>query len=156
MEGLLAALEGLAPIAALRFSRWTYAAINTGHVFAIALLVGGTVPLSLRLMGLWPSVQRADVVRILALTAGVGLALGVLTGSLLFATRATEYIANPAFQIKLGFIGVAVGSVFFANIRYGWDLMDAPGPAVRRAATVSLICWIGALTCGRLIAFVEE
>ncbi len=140
LETLLTALESLTPIAALRFSRWTYAAVNIGHIFAIALLVGGVVPLSLRLLGFWPSVRRNDMVRILSLTAGFGLVLAVLTGSLLFATRASEYVSNPAFLIKIGFIGAVLCSLLFARLRHGWDILDAPEGALRRAATVSLIC----------------
>lgn len=155
MESLLQSLETLAPIAALRFSRWAYAVVNTGHVFAIALLVGGTVPLSLRLFGFWPDVARAGVARILALTSGTGLVLALATGSLLFATRASEYAANPAFQIKLVLVTAGVVSVIAANRRHGLAQEGTSPSAARRAAVLSLIFWIGALVCGRLIAFVQ-
>ena len=154
MEGFLGSLETLAPIEAIRFSRWTYAAINAGHVLAIALLVGGSVPLSLRLMGLWPSVPRASLVRVLARTAGTGFALAVLTGLTLFATRASEYALNPVFQLKLVLVLLGAGSAILSMRRYGADLADAPQGAARLMGVFSIACWIGALISGRLIAFV--
>ncbi len=148
-------LESLAPITTLRFSRWAYAIVNAGHVLAIALVVGGALPLSLRLFGLWPSVPRAAVVRVLSLTAGAGLAMALMSGSLLFATRASEYLANPAFQIKIAFILIGTSSAVLAHARHGWFLDGASDMALRRIAIVSGICWIGALVSGRMIAFVS-
>lgn len=155
MEGLLAALESLPPVEALRFSRWSYAAVNTGHVLGIALLVGGAVPLSLRLLGLWRGVDRAGVARILAATAASGLALAVLTGFLLFATRAVDYAAHPLLPIKVALVVIATVSAVHSHVRYGWDLADAPPTALRRAALISLVLWFVILLMGRLIAFVD-
>lgn len=155
MEGIFGFVEALAPIQALRFSRWGYAAVNTGHVLAIALLVGGSVPLALRLFGFWPAVPRAAVARILSVTAGAGLVLALLTGSLLFATRATEYAANPAFQFKIALVALGAVSTVLAVNRYGRDMEGASDAAARRAAVISLACWVGALVSGRLIAFVQ-
>ncbi len=154
MEGIFGFLEALAPIQALRFSRWGYAAVNTTHVLAIALLVGGSVPLALRLFGFWPTVPRAAIARILSLTAGAGLVLALLTGGLLFATRATEYVVNPAFQFKIALVTLGAVSTILAVNRYGRDMDGASDAAARRAAVISLVCWVGALVSGRLVAFV--
>lgn len=143
-------------MAALRFSRWGYAALNASHIFAIALLVGGTMPLSLRFFGLWSSVPHAVLVRVLSLSSGAGLCLALMSGALLFATRATEYSGNPAFQIKMLFILVGATSAGLAHRRYGWLLQTASDWALYRIAIVSVVCWTGALFCGRLIAFVSS
>ena len=37
----------------LKASRWTYPAVNAGHLLGIALLVGAVVPMDLRLIGIW-------------------------------------------------------------------------------------------------------
>ncbi|RVU39501.1 hypothetical protein EOI86_09805 [Hwanghaeella grinnelliae] len=153
MEEFLTALESLPPVEALRFSRWSYAAVNTGHVLGIALLVGGAVPLSLRLLGFWPDAARAAVVRILAVTAGSGLVLAVLTGILLFATRAVDYAAHPLLPFKLVLIAIGTVSAILAHRRHGWTLEDAPRGALRRIGAISLTAWLGALVLGRLIAF---
>lgn len=155
MDEVFTTLQSLAPIAALRFSRWGYALVNAGHIFAIALLVGGAVPLSLRLFGVWPSVPRAELVRVLSLTAGVGLGLALMSGFLLFATRAPEYAMNPAFQVKIVLILIAASSAVLAHMRHGWSLNGASNRAARRIAVVSFLGWVGALVSGRLIAFIN-
>lgn len=154
MSEVLTFLETLAPVEALRFSRWGYAAVNTLHVFAIALVVGGAVPLALRLYGLWRDVPRSGIVRVLSVTAGGGLALAIITGSLLFATRAGEYAANPVLPVKMVLVLVGAVSAVHAHRRFGGDLNTVTPAAARRLGLVSLICWIGALATGRLIAFV--
>jgi hypothetical protein len=155
LQELLAALQGLAPIEALRFARWGYAAVNTLHVLGIALLVGGSLPLALRLVGFWPAVPRAALARVLALSAGIGLGLALATGFLLFATRAPEYARNPAFQIKLALIAIGTASALVAHRRHGWTLENAPDTVARRTGAVSIVCWLGVLVAGRLIAFVQ-
>lgn len=154
VEGVFAAIEALPPVEALRFSRWSYAAANAGHVLGVALLVGGALPLSLRLLGFWPGVARQGLTRILAGTAGTGLALAVFTGLLLFATRATEYAAHPLLPFKLAFIAAGATSAAYMHWRFGWDLNDAPGHSLKRAAVISFIAWIVTLVLGRFIAFV--
>ena len=149
-------LETLTPIASLRFSRWSYAAINASHIFSIALVVGGTIPLSLRLFGLWSKVPLAALVGVLSLSAGIGLGLALISGAVLFATRATEYSANPAFQIKMVFVLLGASSAVFAHRRYGWVLELASDRALHRIAFVSCVCWIGALASGRLVAFMSD
>ena len=154
MEGLLSALEALPPIEALRFSRWFYAVVNTGQVLGVAMLVGGAVPLSLRLLGGWPDVGREGIVRILAATAGFGLALAVSTGFLLFATRATEYAVHPVFPVKIAFVLLGAASALHSHWRYGWRLEGASTAALRRAGVISFAAWVVALVLGRLVAFV--
>lgn len=148
-------LEQLALIEAVRFSRWGYAAVNTLHLFGIALLVGGAIPMSLRLLGVWGNTLRSDILQVLVVTTASGLLLAVLSGSVLFATRASEYAANPALQIKLLFVAAGTLSALFAHARYGRTLERTSRLVAARIAGVSIICWICALAAGRLIAFVE-
>lgn len=155
MQEILAGLEAFEPISALRFSRWAYAFVNISHVFGIALLVGGALPLSLRLLGLWKGVPRAGIVHVLAASAATGLGLAVVSGFTLFATRATEYASNPAFQVKLVLVLLGGCSAVLAHKRYGWDLETGSEGSARRIGVVSCLCWIGALVSGRLIAFIQ-
>ncbi|MCF8478182.1 MAG: hypothetical protein K9G60_14230, partial [Pseudolabrys sp.] len=62
---ILTAIQELAPVAALRSSRWSYAAVNTAHIAGLALLVGAIVPLDLRLMGWRRAVPIAALARAL-------------------------------------------------------------------------------------------
>ena len=156
MEALFAALEGTALAQALRGSRWGYAAVNTAHIFAIALLVGSVVPLNLRLLGVWRGISREAVVRMLAPVAASGLALALLTGPLLFSVRAREYSGVEFLQLKLAFIAVGVLSTLALCRVHGFLLRDAPRTRLVGHAILSTVCWLGALVCGRLIAFAGE
>ena len=156
MESLFAAIEGTALAQALRASRWGYAALNAAHIFAIALLVGSVVPLNLRLLGVWRSISREAVVRVLAPVAASGLALALLTGPLLFAVRAREYSGVGFLQLKLALIAVGVLSTLALCRTHGFLLRDAPRARLAGHAVLSTVCWLGALVCGRLIAFAGD
>ena len=156
MESLLAALEGTALAQALRASRWGYAALNAAHILAIALLVGSVVPLNLRLLGVWRSISREAVVRVLAPVAASGLVLALVTGPLLFAVRARDYSGVGFLQLKLALIAVGVLSALALCRTHGFLLRDAPRARLAGHAVLSTVCWLGALVCGRLIAFAGD
>ena len=156
MEALFAALEGTALAQALRGSRWVYAAVNTAHIFAIALLIGSVVPLNLRLLGVWRGISREAVVRVLAPVAASGLTLALLTGPLLFSVRAREYSGVGFLQLKLILIAVGVLSTLALCRAHGFLLKDAPRARLAGHAILSTVCWLGALVYGRLIAFAGD
>ena len=156
MESLFAALEGTALAEALRGSRWLYAGVNAAHIFAIALLIGSVVPLNLRLLGVWRGISRETVVRVLAPVAASGLMLALLTGPLLFAVRAREYGGVGFLQLKLVFIAAGVLSALAMCRAHGFLLRDAPRVRLAGHAVLSMVCWLGALVCGRLIAFAGD
>ena len=156
MEALFAALEGTALAQTLRSSRWIYAGVNAAHIFGVALLVGSVVPLNLRLLGMWRGVSREAAVRVLAPVAAAGLVLALLTGPLLFSIRAREYSAVGFLQLKLAFIAVGVLSTLALCRAHGFLLRDAPRTRLAGHAVLSLVCWPGALVCGRLIAFAGD
>ena len=153
IESTLDALAALGPVHALRFSRWSYAAVNALHIVGLGLLAGAAIPLALRMMGIWASIPRPMLARVLAPSAAVGLTLAVCTGLLMFATRAPEYAGNPFFVAKLALIVAGCGSALIAHRRYGWRLEAGSRWILFGHGTVSILCWIGAIVCGRLIAF---
>lgn len=87
-----------------------------------------------------------------------GLALVVPAGLMMFTTHATEFAANPAFQLKLALLATAAANVAFFHLGpyrtvRAWDgAGQAPG-AARAAAALSIAVWIAVITCGRLIAY---
>ena len=156
MESLFAVLEGTALAQYLRGSRWAYAGVNAAHILAIALLIGSVLPLNLRLLGVWRGISREAVVRVLAPVAASGLLLALLTGPLLFSVRAREYSGIGFLQLKLIFIVVGVLSALALCRTHGFLLKDAPRARLVGHAILSTACWLGALVCGRLIAFAGD
>lgn len=156
MEALFAALEATGIAQFLRGSRWGYAAVSFAHILGFALLIGAIVPLNLRLLGLWPAISRAALLRVLVPAAVFGLALVVPMGLLLFSVRAQEYSENIFLQAKLALILIGIVSAATAHLRYGLALEDASEKQLRVHGFISLGCWLGALACGRLIAFAMD
>jgi hypothetical protein len=154
VDAVLDALVASAPAQWLRFSRWGYAAVNTTHVFGIALLVGAILPLDLRLLGMWRSVALESLARVLAPVAATGLFLAITTGVFLFITRANEYAALNLFLLKVALI--AAGSVHALSLQLGSGLAHASSARLRAAGAASLSIWVAALICGRLLAFVGD
>lgn len=153
MESVTAALEGLALAEWLRYSRFGYATVSALHVFGIALLVGAIVPLDLRLLGLWSSIELRPLYRVLSRVAATGLVVAVASGALLFATRASEYAALDLFLVKIALI--AAGAALAAGLHFGVDLPRLGRARQRAAGALSLLIWPTVLLCGRLLAFVD-
>jgi hypothetical protein len=154
-----AALEATEFAVALRNSVWSYPLVNAAHILGVALLVGSIVPLDLRLLGAWRSAPLAPLVRVLTRVAGTGLLVAMIFGSLLFITRASEYVVSSLFISKM--IVVAVGTANALALRKlcrgGVSEMTSSNGAVpvhlRFAAGVSLVAWLTALTLGRLVGY---
>jgi len=151
LDALWPALEAWGPAAALRGSRWGYAAVNTAHVLGIALLVGAVVPLNLKLMGAWPGVAREVAARLTVPVAAGGLALAASAGVLLFSVRAGEYAATPLFQAKMALVTLGAAAALAGTV--GGVHRRGGKAAARTHGAVSLACWLGALVCGRFVAF---
>ncbi|MEX0731765.1 MAG: hypothetical protein WED00_14740 [Aquisalimonadaceae bacterium] len=155
----LAALEAAPVVAALRGSMWVYPLVNAAHILGVALLVGGIVPLDLRLLGMWRPIPPGYLWQVLTRTAATGLVLAVLTGALLFSTRATEYAVSGLFLSKLLIISLGVINVVIvhrAAARQAWRMNSTTGPLpwrFRAAAGVSLAAWVSSLALGRLIGY---
>ena len=156
MDALLAEIAGSEIATALRYSRWEYAAVNTAHVFGIALLVGAILPLDLRLLGLWRAIPHVALVRVLVPVAVVGLLLAVTAGALLFSVRAPEYAALTVFRVKLGLIATGVLSALAVHVAHGFSLESAGRARLAGAGAISITCWIGALIAGRMIAYAAD
>lgn len=156
MDWLLSAIEAMPLAQYLRTARWGYAAVNTTHVLGIALVVGAIMPLNLRLLGFWPSVPLAPLAQLLVPIAAAGLLLTVAAGALLFSVRAGEYAALTVFKVKLALVGLGILAALDLHRVHGMRLEAASRARQTGHAIVSMTCWLGALVCGRLIAFVAD
>jgi len=148
-------LEATAPAQYLRSTRWVYAGVSGAHVLGIALLVG-SASLNLRLLGFWPATPLRALARVLVPVAAAGLALAVVTGALLFSVRATEYAQVAFLQVKVVFVALGILSAVLIHRTYGLTLEGASQERRSWHAVISVACWLGALACGRLIAFAVD
>lgn len=152
MESLAAAIEASDVAVWLRRSRWTYPAVNTAHIFGVALLFGAIVPMDLRLAGLWGRhLPVPAVVGLLRPVAAGGAALALLTGALLFAVQATDYVALPLFWAKIGLVTLGLGHALSHPGIAATGL--ARTPLQRRVGLTSLALWSAVIVCGRMLGY---
>ena len=153
MDEVLAAIQQSALSQAIRYSQWRYAAVNTAHIFGIALLVGAILPMDLRLLGFHRRLPHRELARLLVPVAGVGLAIAVTAGVGLFVVRAKEYGVHPLLQIKIPLVLLGTAAALVFHARAGAWLDRATPAQARFHGALSVGCWMGALVLGRMIAY---
>lgn len=160
LVGILTAIQDLAPVAALRASRWTYASVNAAHIVGIALLVGAIVPLDLRLMGWRRAVPIGVMARVLLPVAVCGLALTIAAGLLLFSIRAVDYAATTLFQVKMALLVCGIANAVALHRAVQWEAQQEtvgtkPPMRLRAAGALSILLWLSTIVCGRMLAFLD-
>jgi hypothetical protein len=159
MEALFGWLKAQAFAVAIAESSWLFPTIETLHVIALALVLGTIALMDLRLIGLrGTSLPVTRAAAELLPWAWSGFIGAVITGSLMFSSRATDYWENDFFRIKLILLALAgLNMVVFHGLTYRtvdrWD-QGAPPPGARLAGGLSLLLWLGVTICGRWIGFV--
>jgi hypothetical protein len=138
---------------------WTYAIVNLTHILGIATLFGAVLMLDLRLLGAWRHIAVTAIAEPAIHVAGTGFAVASISGVCLLATKATEYVGNPFLYIKFPAIGLGVLNVVVLNFLSGWkerkmrDLTPREQSQLAVAGGVSLLCWLTAITAGRMIGY---
>lgn len=151
-------LEATPVAVAMRQWLWLYPIIEIVHIAGFVVLVGAAVMFDLRLLGVSRPLPVVEVERHLLPWARASLVLVVPSGLLMFAAHATEMATSPVFRLKLGLIGVAAvnAAVFHLGVFRSvaqWNRDTTAPSAARFAAVLSLVCWTGVLSCGRLLAY---
>jgi hypothetical protein len=155
---VLRLLSDLPVIDLVRRSSVVYPLVNAAHVAAIGLLLGSIATLDLRLLGLFRTVPLAHLAPPLTRVAACGLLAAAMTGGVLFLTRPFTYLENPAFLLKLGIVGLALANILALRVNPSWRRAvegGAVSAAVRGAALVSMLAWLGAVLAGRWIGFLQ-
>jgi hypothetical protein len=153
---LLASIEGAALAAWTRESPsiWAYPTILTLHTFGLAIVVGASAVIDLRLLGVSPRIP-VNALRSLFPIMWSAFALNFLTGVLLFMSDATHKVSQGVFWVKLGLIALAV--IVTLPLRNGLAQQEPSAgraaPRLRTLALLSLVLWTAAIVAGRLLAY---
>jgi hypothetical protein len=130
-----------------------YPTILVLHTIGLVLLVGPSVAISLRLLGVAkaaPLSAMSPFFRIM----WIGLVINAVTGVLLFIADALHKAEQPVFWIKLTAIAGAV-LVLLRTRRIVFGLSDGVTPSEGRGlAVAALLFWTIAMVAGRLMAYV--
>lgn len=144
-----------AGIAGLMTSRWGWPVAEVFHFFGLCLLFGAVGFFDLRMLGVARGVSLKSLHRLIPFGIA-GFAISVTTGFLFVVTAPDQYLYNPALQTKLALMllaGLNMVAFYFTAARGTWLTSDDAVPPARARVfgAISLACWVGVITCGRVI-----
>lgn len=156
MEATATILEATDIAQYLRTGRWSYALVNAAHIVGFSLLFGAIAAFDARLLGFGRHLAIRPLARLLLPIAICGLLLAMFAGFLLFMVNAGDYLAQPVFLLKIGLIAAGVANAVLLHRSAVWreaDVGTLSPLRTRMAAALSLVVWLGAIICGRLLGF---
>ena len=126
------------------------------HTIGLALLVGVSAVVDLRLLGFARRMPVQPLGRLFGIM-WIGFWINAASGILLLMADASTKLINPVFFIKMFFIAAAVvmiwmmNRIVFRNQDFNYDAIPT---GVKMMAGASLLCWVSATISGRLMAYV--
>lgn len=160
LKPLWQALEASSVGAFVAGNEWAFPTIESVHVISVVTVVGSIAVLDLRLLGATSRDHAVTAISRDTLPFVWGaFGLAAITGSLLFVSKATGYIANPYFLAKMACLVLAGINMAIFHLSTSWKSVhrwdvDHPVPrAGKIAAGLSLFFWILVLFFGRAIGF---
>ena len=147
----------------LSFSTWVsesksllaYPSILWLHVMGMGVVGGISAVISLRLLGIAPKTAVRPLERLYPLM-WFGFWVNAVTGTALLMASASTRMVDPTFYIKMVFIfaGVAVLQLTRTRVFRHLGPDGALPESARGLAWAGLICWLGAVLAGRLLAYI--
>ena len=139
-------------------SMFAFPGILVLHAIGMGFAVGVSAALDLRILGVAARVPLSEMRRFLPFL-WAGFWLNAVSGVLLLIGYPTKALTNPVFYLKLTLIAAAM--VLLVRISRVAFAQDVPPqgraselfPRLRPLAIASLMCWTGAITAGRLLAY---
>jgi hypothetical protein len=135
-------------------SVWAFPMVLTLHTIGLAVLIGASWMLDLRLLGVGRHVPLAAF-RWVFPTIAVGLTVNLLTGVLLFIKNATTWGGALPFFVKMALVVASVATLLPIRslvLQAGDEQREVSGNA-RMLAAASILAWAAAVTAGRLLAY---
>lgn len=155
--GLIIWIENTALAEWVRVSIWGYPMMITLHALGLAIMVGLSVILSLRVLGLFTAIPYRSLYRLLKI-AWIGLLINFVSGSCLFANTATAFIVDWLFLLKMTMVvtGATLVAIMQSMIRTtltAGGSEAAAAPNLKLVAWLSIAAWTVGMVAGRFIAY---
>ncbi len=151
-------MEFLTWVEQLPFSTWIresgsiygYSLILTLHTIGLAILMGISFALDLRLLG-YGSEAPVEPYQRFYKFLWFGFWINAISGVMLLMADATTKMINPVFYVKMVLIALAVWNVTIIHKKmFGHEGLPANSTTL---AWISIVLWVGATTAGRLMAY---
>ena len=131
-------------------SLWAYPVLLSAHITGLAVIVGIIAMRDFHLLGFINGVTEANFLELKNL-AYCGFLINGISGLMLFSSQASYLSTNLPFLVKLFFIG---SGMFLASQIYKKIEKNTGRTSTKILAILSLFSWFGAITAGRLIAYI--
>jgi len=156
--GLLMRLEASGMSTWLRESQslWAFPFVLAVQTVGLGLIVGSTVVVDLRILGGASRVPLKPLESFFSVM-WLGLALNTVSGLMLFAKEATTVGISGVFWVKMSLIALAIWVLIRIKVTVFDDPLIDKRPIpnhVRALALLSIVLWAGAITAGRLMAYI--
>lgn len=146
------------------FSQWVrqsdsifaFSGVLLLHTIGMGFVVGLNACMDLRILGFAPALRLAAMEKFFPVL-WFGFWLNAITGTILLGVDASAKLTNVDFYVKMAFIVLAVINLRMLKKHVFRDpLIDKVPPSNRAKllAITSLIFWLGAITAGRLLAYI--
>jgi putative copper export protein len=142
---------------AIAGSDWAYPIVQATHFTGLSIWIGTIIAMDLSLLGVGrkpsASLQLSEA---LFTWNWIGFVIAITGGFLLFSISAETYVANPAFQTKLGLLiplGLVLHIVIQTKARR-WEESPEPPLAAKIAGGAEMLLWLGVVTAAVLIPYV--
>ena len=153
----------LVDLSGTTFARWineseslfAYPGVLFFHTFGLAIVVGISLVVDLRLLGFATQIPLVSL-RTLFRYLWLGFWLNAVSGAMLFVADAPRKAQNPLFEIKLALValGVMVTAFVYRHLlRAEREPRETARMGPRLMAIASLAIWAAAIAAGRLIAY---
>ncbi len=126
------------------------------HTLGLGLIVGSSLVVNLRILGAASRIPLKPLEAFFPIM-WFGFSINAISGLMLLAKSATTVGVSGIFWVKIALIALAITAL--ARIKhtlFADPLLDTrPVPASARAlAVASILLWTGAITAGRLMAYI--
>jgi hypothetical protein len=135
-------------------SVWAQPTVLTLHTMGMGVLVGASWVLDLRLLGISRNIPLSSFGWVFRAVM-IGLVVNLVTGILLFAGRATMWGTALPFFIKMVLVVASAATLMPLRsyvLHSDPNQREVSGTA-RLLAIASIVAWSGAITAGRLLAY---
>lgn len=136
-------------------SKFAYPTVLLLHVIGMGVVAGGCAIISLRLLGISPKIPLKPMEKLFPFIWW-GFWINAITGTGLLMASATKRMVDPTFYVKMVFIFAGVYVLQLTRNRVFRPLgpEEVVPESAKMLAWASLICWLGAITAGRLLAYI--
>jgi hypothetical protein len=153
--GFLAWLEASGLAEWVRSSNEGYPSMIALHAIGMAVMVGISLLLDLRLVGWFAGIPVKALHRLFGV-GWIGFGINFVSGSALFTAQATSYIVDWVFMTKM--LLVLLGAITAAILQPAVAVADTwPGGRIpggtKAVAGIAIVIWVVAIVMGRLTAY---